>query len=126
MLLAVAPAGTRSAGGSAQQLSAGSLSARRLSTRSAGMLLPGSLAKSVPRHTHMISARRLSTRSTGMLLPGSLANDVVRNRRSEHARVDSLSSGERVTSMNLRVNTANRYWHQVVSQYPAHACEERG
>src|SRR5712691_2582601 len=97
MLLAVAPAGTRSAGGSAQQLSAGGLSARRLSTRSAGMHLPG-----------------------------SLANDVVRNRRSEHARVDTLSSGERVTSMNLRVNTAYRYWHQVVSQYPAHACEERG
>src|SRR5713101_8445378 len=98
MLLAVAPAGTRSAGGSAQQLSAGSLSARRLSTRSAQAAQRRSL-----------SARRLSTRSTGMLLPGSLANDVVRNRRSEHARVDSLSSGERVTSMNLRVNTANRY-----------------
>src|SRR5713226_5437231 len=35
MLLAVAPAGTRSAGGSAQQLSAGGLSARRRGTRSA-------------------------------------------------------------------------------------------
>ena len=35
--------------------------------------------------------------------------DVVRNRRSGHAHADSLSSGERVTSMNLRVKIANRY-----------------
>src|SRR5260370_31615695 len=37
------------------------------------------------------------------------SNDVVRNRRSGHAHADSLSSGERVTSMNLRVKIANRY-----------------
>ena len=35
--------------------------------------------------------------------------DVVRNRRSGYAHADSLSSGEHVTSMDLRAKIANRY-----------------